>query len=81
MSFTLDLVVRRTERALERVLGLAGRRGFEVVGVSARMNEDGRSLSVTLTLVPAQGERRAETLVRQLERLAEVESVTQPAVG
>jgi acetolactate synthase regulatory subunit len=81
MSFTLDLVVRRAERALERVLGLAGRRGFEVVGVSARMNEDGRSLSVTLNLVPAQGERRPETLVRQLERLVEVESVRQPAVG
>jgi acetolactate synthase regulatory subunit len=76
MSFTLELVVKRAERALERVLGLAGRRGFEVVGVSARMNEDGRSLSVTLTLVPAQGERRPETLVRQLARLVEVESVS-----
>jgi acetolactate synthase regulatory subunit len=81
VSFTLDLVVKRAERALERVLGLAGRRGYEVLAVSATMNEDGRSFSVRLTLVPTEGERRAETLARQLERLVEVESVRQPAVG
>ena len=76
MSFTLELVVKRAERALERVLGLAGRRGYEVVAASATMRDDGRAFAVRLTLLPTTGERRAETLVRQLQRLVDVEYVS-----
>ena len=75
MSLELTLVLRRSERALERVVGLAGRRGYEIVGVSATRNGDGGTLSVHLTLEPRDGSRRGETLVRQLEKLFEVESV------
>ena len=75
MSFTLDLVVKRAERAFERVVGLAGRRGYEIVAVSATMNGDGSALRVRLTLVPRDENRSARTLVRQLAKLVEVESV------
>jgi acetolactate synthase regulatory subunit len=75
VSVELALVLRRAERAFERVVGLAGRRGYEIVGVSTAKNDDGRTLSVRLTLEPRDEGRSPETLVRQLAKLVEVESV------
>jgi acetolactate synthase regulatory subunit len=71
VSFTFELVLRRAERALERVLSLTGRRGYELVAVDASTRADGK-LAVRLTLA---SERSAETLKRQLEKLVEVEAV------
>ena len=75
MRFTLELVLKRSERSFERVIGLLGRRGCELVAVRASMSEDERVLRVSLTL---ESSRRAETLARQLDRLVEVESVRIP---
>lgn len=71
MSFTLELVLGRAERALERVVSLCGRRGYELVAVNASTRPDGK-FSVRLTLA---SDRNAETLQRQLEKLVEVEAV------
>lgn len=71
MSFTLELVLRRAERSLERVLSLTGRRGYELVSVNASRRTDG-ALSVRLTLT---SERSADVLLRQLEKLVEVETI------
>jgi acetolactate synthase regulatory subunit len=71
VSFTLEIVVSRAERAFERVVSLVGRRGYELVSVEASRHPDGR-LSVHLTLA---SERSGETLLRQLEKLVDVEAV------
>jgi acetolactate synthase regulatory subunit len=70
-SFTFELVLRRAERALERVLSLTGRRGYELVALDASTRDDGK-LAVRLTLA---SDRSAEVLRRQLEKLLEVEMV------
>ncbi len=71
MSFTLEMVLHRAERAFERVVSLVGRRGYELVAVDASRRLDGK-LSVRLTLA---SERSGEILLRQLEKLVEVEAV------
>lgn len=71
MSFTLEIVLRRAERAFERLLSLTGRRGYELVAVDASRQGDGK-LTVRLTLT---SERSAEVLLRQLAKLVEVETI------
>ncbi len=82
MSFNLDIELKRTERAFERVLGLVGRRGYDLVSVSADSSDDRRSMRVQLTL---ESDRSGEPLVHHLAKLYEVEQVrltplAQPAV-
>ena len=72
MSFSLELTVRRSERALERLIGVVGRRGYEVTGVSANLVAGGHALAVKLTL---ESERPAELLAKHLEKLHEVSEV------
>ena len=50
MSFDLEMTLSRKERAFERVVGLVGRRGYEIVGASATLLDGGRSMAVRLTL-------------------------------
>ena len=72
MSFDLEMTLSRQERAFERVVGLVGRRGYEIVGVAAQLQNDGRSMAVRLTL---ESERAPELLSAQLQKLQEVEDV------
>jgi acetolactate synthase regulatory subunit len=72
MSFDLEMTLSRQERAFERVVGLVGRRGYEIVGVVAQLHEDGRSMAVRLTL---ESERAPELLSTQLQKLQEVADV------
>ncbi len=72
MSFNLEMTLSRKERAFERVVGLVGRRGYEIVGASATLLDGGRSMAVRLTL---ESERAPELLAAQLRKLQEVEDV------
>jgi acetolactate synthase regulatory subunit len=73
LSFKLLLRLRRSERSLERALGVVGRRGYELVSVAATRTEKGTQLVAHLEL---EGGASPETLIHQLKRLDEVESAT-----
>ncbi len=66
----LRLTVRPEHGALQRVLVHAGRRGFDPVALTARMN--GETMHVEIEV---RGPRDAGLLARTLERLYEVTSV------
>jgi acetolactate synthase regulatory subunit len=74
MTATTRLCVRLTfiEGALIRLLGLAGRRGFDIAKVDARTVDGGRAYEVTLELL---GPRCPVTLQRQIAKLYDVERV------
>ncbi len=72
MSFSLQMTLQRKERAFERVVGVVGRRGYEIVGVSAELIDGGRSMAVRLAL---ESDRAPELLAAQLQKLQEVEDV------
>jgi acetolactate synthase regulatory subunit len=72
MSFDLDIELKRTERAFERLLGVVGRRGYELVSVSANSSVDRGSMRVQMTL---SSQRSGEPLVHHLAKLYEVEKV------
>ena len=72
MSFRVEVTLRREERAFERLVGLVGRRGYELVGVSADLVSGGTAMVVRLTL---ESDRPRELLARQLEKLREVTAV------
>ena len=79
MSFELNARLKRTEGALLRMMGLLGRRGFEVVRLNVRPSEDGAAYEVTALLT---GDRPSDVLVRQVRRLFDVDSaeVREPSV-
>ncbi len=72
MSFQLHLRVKKAERSIERVLGLVGRRGYEIEKILAQPSEGSSGIDVTLTI---QSDRSGEVLVRQIAKLYEVEQV------
>lgn len=72
MSYLTQLRVRRSEGVLERVLGVARVRGFDVQAVSAQRDLHGSHFDLTLRV---SGERSPQRLSRQLEKLLDVESV------
>lgn len=72
MSFQLQLRVKKAERSIERVLGLVGRRGYEIEKILAQPSEESSGIDVTLTI---QSDRSGEVLVRQIAKLYEVEQV------
>lgn len=72
MSFQLQLRVKKAERSIERVLGLVGRRGYEIEKILAQPSEGSSGIDVTLTI---QSDRSGEVLVRQIAKLYEVEQV------
>jgi acetolactate synthase II small subunit len=69
MNCQLDLTLRKSERVLERVLGLMGRRGYDVATLQSRPTADGTSLDVAVTIV---SDRPVEILTRQLAKLPDV---------
>ena len=72
MSFQLHLRVKKAERSIERVLGLVGRRGYEIEKILAQPSAGSRWIDVTLTI---QSDRSGEVLIRQIAKLYEVERV------
>lgn len=72
MIFRVEVTLRREERAFERLVGLVGRRGYELVGVSADLVSGGTAMVVQLTL---ESDRPKELLARQLARLRQVTAV------
>jgi acetolactate synthase regulatory subunit len=69
------------EGALIRLLGLAGRRGFDIAKVDARRTDGGKWYEIVLELG---GTRCAHTLSRQIAKLYDVdkvEIVTEPHVA
>ncbi len=72
MKATLRLETTRAEGALVRVLGLARRRGYEIMFLVARCTEDGAHVALEMTV---ESDRPAAVLVRQLANLFDVERV------
>lgn len=66
MRFRLDLTLRPAEGALLRVLGTAERRGYTPLAIEGQRSNDGGAWNLALTL---EGERAAEGLCRQMEKL------------
>ncbi|HNV07778.1 MAG: ACT domain-containing protein [Dokdonella sp.] len=64
--YQLDLTLRRAEGALGRVIGTAERRGFRPLSVDGETREDGDRWYLRLSV---EGERSAEFLTAQLEKL------------
>lgn len=68
MRHTLNIQLRTAEGAVLRALGLIERRGFRLETVHAREAQgDGQAMTVTV-----EGDRPADLLQRQLERLHDV---------
>lgn len=63
---------RDAEGALRRILGVIESRAFAVR--SMQMGSDGESAAMTLALAPRDPFRKVEVLLRQVERLEDVES-------
>jgi len=70
MNTVIQLKVKIAEGALLRVLGVVRRRGFEIARLAA--NRSARDACVDVVMM-VEGERPAEVLVRQLEKLFDVE--------
>ncbi len=80
MSATLKVRIRRSEGCLLRVLGQIGRRGYEVLAVSARLSEDGKIFEMTVDFepfipMPPTKPRPVEVLPALVAKLVEVVSV------
>ena len=72
MRYRLDLVLKPVEGALVRVIGMTERRGFAPCAISgAAAGADGR----WKLQLEVDGNRPAETLKRQLQKVYDCESV------
>ena len=72
MQYRLDLVLKPAEGALTRVIGMVERRGFAPRAINGALRDaDGRWRLQLLV----DGQRPAETLRRQLEKVYDCESV------
>ena len=72
MTFSLWLRLRREEGALQRLIGVVRRRGYDVLDLEAHTREGGASMDVVLTL---ESDRSSEVLERHVAKLIEVEAV------
>jgi acetolactate synthase regulatory subunit len=69
---SVHIRMKYVEGALNRLLGMATRRGFGIAGVEARRSHCGRRYEIALELT---GDRSIENLERQFAKLYDVESV------
>ncbi len=79
MSTMLKVRLKRQEGSILRLLGQVGRRGYDVLGVTARLSADGRTFDVLVEFEPfiplAPGKPRpAEVLPALVRKLCDVES-------
>ena len=82
MSFTLVVRLKKAEGALVRLLGQIGRRGYDVLGVSAKLSDDRAAFDVLVEFEPFMPvppappqPRPAEVLPSLVAKLCEVEKV------
>ncbi len=83
MKFYMQISARQAEGILERLLGVIRFRGFNLLEMTAHTPPVGSGYAVTLKVT---GQRNGENLKRQLEKLADVQTVdmftlAQPAVA
>lgn len=69
MRFTIEIRMRNTEGALERVLGRLRQRGFALCALAANISNDESAIDARITLA---GNRATEPLIRQLDKLYDV---------
>lgn len=89
MSATLKVRLRHDEGALVRLLGQVGRRGYDVLGVTARLSADGKTFDVLVEVEPfvplAPGKPRPlevlPALVRKLVDVVSAEFAGAPRPG
>jgi len=79
MSATLRVRLKHDEGALVRLLGQVGRRGYDVLGVTARLSADGKCFDVTVEVepfipLPPGKPRPLEVLPALVRKLLDVES-------
>ncbi len=79
MQYRLDLVLKPVEGALLRVIGMVERRGFAPCAIQGASDVDDAGRWHLQLLV--NGDRPAETLCRQLEKIYDCESVRITAVA
>jgi acetolactate synthase regulatory subunit len=70
MKFIVNMRLSNSEGALERVLGRLRARCFEVSSMSAERSHDKTFINARLTI---EGEREAEPVIKQLEKLYDVQ--------
>ena len=78
MSFTLQVRLRKSEGSILRLLGQIGRRGYDVLGITAQLSADRAAFDVSVEFEPfiplAPGKPRpAEVLPALVLKLVEVE--------
>jgi acetolactate synthase regulatory subunit len=88
MSHTLLVKVKKTEGSLLRLLGQIGRRGYDILGVTAKLTADGKSFDVTVDFEPImpappapQQPRPADVLPALVAKLVDVQHVEFRASG
>ena len=88
MSFTLQVRLRKAEGALVRLLGQIGRRGYDVLGVTAKLSADRSAFDVVVEFEPfmpvppaVQEARPADVLPSLVAKLLEVEHVELRVTG
>jgi acetolactate synthase regulatory subunit len=79
MSTTLKVRLKHAEGSILRLLGQVGRRGYDVLGVTARLSQDGKTFDVLVEFEPflplAPGKPRpVEVLPALVRKLCDVES-------
>ncbi|MFT3761478.1 MAG: ACT domain-containing protein [Pseudoxanthomonas sp.] len=72
MQYRLDLVLKPAEGALVRVIGMIERRGFAPRAVNGRPDAGGGPWRLQMVV---DGQRPAETLRRQLQKVYDCEAV------
>lgn len=80
MLDTLNIRLADSEGALVRLLGLVERRGFTVSTMEKSAAANGES-TVTLGLAARDGVRSMDILVRQIDRLLDVNAVFTPEIA
>ena len=88
MSHTLLVKIKKTEGCLLRLLGQIGRRGYDILGVSAKLTPDRLSFDVAVEFEPImpappapQQPRPADVLPALVAKLVDVQHVELRASG
>jgi len=82
MIIHLDISISNAEGALIRILGTIGRRGHKLLGLRSRIADPGDDFQELLVDIDC-GERSPDVLIRQIDRLYDVISISRfsrPAV-
>jgi acetolactate synthase II small subunit len=75
MNISLKISLNNKEGALVRILGTIERRGHRILGLGSRVSNPGEDIQELFVEINC-GERSPNVLVRQLERLHDVNSVS-----